>query len=252
MIGKRYEYDAMAQCERNLWWYRCLHELTVQKILKYSRVKDPVILDAGCGTGGLIQHLKKNGFTKLRGFDLSSDAIEYAKNTGADVQILDILKTDLAYPANSFDVVICNDIFTVLPKGKDREAMEKLVSVLKPGGILIINLAALSSFAGIHDVAVSMTKRYTKKCIHQLVQNLVSIKEIIYWPFLLSPLILGIRSFQRLKLFLNKRTKITSDVKPVTPLLNTVFYTITKFENKVPVPKLLGSSIITVMEKPAA
>ena len=251
MIGNRYEYDAMAECERTLWWYRCLHELTVQKILKYSPVKDPAILDAGCGTGGLIQHLQKNGFTKIQGFDLSSDAIEYARNTRADVQLLNILETDIVYPANSFDVVICNDIFTVLQKGKDRQAMEKLVSVLKPGGILIINLAALPLFAGIHDIAVKMTRRYTKKCIHELVENLVEIKELTYWPFLLSPIILGIRSFQRLRLFLNKRIEIRSDVRPVTPLLNTFFHSITKFENKVPLPKLLGSSIIGVMEKPA-
>jgi SAM-dependent methyltransferase len=250
MIGNRFEYDAMAQCERDLWWFKCLHELTVQKILKYSPVMDPVILDAGCGTGGLIQHLKKEGFTKIRGFDLSPDAIEYARKASAEVQLLDILKTDVAFPENSFDVVICNDIFTVLQPGKDREAMEKLVSVLKPGGILIINLAALPSFAGIHDIAVKMTKRYTRACIDELVQNLVIVKEITFWPFLLSPVILGIRSYQRLKLFFNKQTRIKSDVRPVSPILNNIFYKITKLENKTQLSKPLGSSIFVVMEKP--
>ena len=250
MIGNRYEYDAMARCERNLWWYKCLHELTVQKLLKYSTVREPLILDAGCGTGGLIQHLKKKGFTKIRGFDLSADAIEHASKTSTDVQLLDILQTDTAFSKNSFDVIICTDIFTVLPQGKDKEAIKKLVSVLKPGGILLINLAALSVFAGIHDIAVKMTKRYNKACIHELVHNLASVKELTYWPFLLSPVILGVRSFQRLKLFLNKRTEIKSDVRPVAPYLNTLFYSITKFENNIQLPKPLGSSIFMVLEKP--
>jgi SAM-dependent methyltransferase len=240
----------MAQCERNLWWFKCLHELTVQKILKYSTVRNPIILDAGCGTGGLIQHLQKEGFTKIRGFDLSPDAIAHARKASADVQLLNVLETDVAFPESSFDVVICNDIFTVLQPGKDREAMEKLVSVLKPGGIIIINLAALPSFAGIHDIAVNMTKRYTRACIDELVHNLVTVKEITFWPFLLSPLILGIRSYQRLKLLLNKRTPIKSDVRPVTPILNNIFYAITKLENKVQLSKPLGSSIFVVLEKP--
>lgn len=240
----------MAQCERDLWWFRCLHEFTARKIAQYSPVKDPRILDAGCGTGGLIQHLKKKGFNKITGFDLSDDAIEHARKSSPDVQLLDVLHVDNAFSKNTFDVVVCNDIFTVLEHGKDREAIEKLVTVLKPGGILIINLAALASFAGIHDIAVSMTKRYTKACIHKLVRDLVSIKELTFWPFLLSPLILGIRSYQRVKLFFNKKIQIKSDVRPIAPFLNTLFYKVTMLESKVLLSKPIGSSIFVVMEKP--
>lgn len=250
MIGNRSEYDAMAHCERDLWWFKCLHELTIQKIHKYSLVKDPAILDAGCGTGGLIQQLKRNGLTRISGFDLSPDAIHYAKKSWPAVQLLDVLQTDTAFPKNTFDVVVCNDIFTILPEGKDREALEKLVFVLKPGGILIINLAALPFFAGIHDIAVGMTKRYTRAGVYRLVQNLVSVKEIVFWPFVLSPLIFGIRSFQRLKFYLGKRANIKSDVKSIPSYLNRFFYLITRFENKIFHSKPWGSSIFIVMEKP--
>jgi SAM-dependent methyltransferase len=250
MIGNRYEYDAMAHCERDLWWFKCLHELTIQKIYKYSRVKEPAILDAGCGTGGLIEQLKQQGFTNISGFDLSPDAIEYAKRSWPNVQILDILQTDTVFAKNSFDIVVCNDIFTVLPIGKDREALEKLVAVLKPGGILIINLAALKSFAGTHDIAVSMTKRYSKADIYKLAQNLVTIKETVFWPFLLSPLIFSIRSLQRLKLSLGKKDNLKSDVKRIPSYLNRFFYSITRLERKIPFSTPWGSSIFLVMEKP--
>lgn len=250
MIGNRYEYDAMAHCERDLWWYKCLHNLTIRTIKKYSQANDPAILDAGCGTGGLIEQLKQHGYTNIAGFDLSPDAVEYAQKSWPNVQMLDILQTDKAYPQNSFDIVVCNDIFTVLPDGKDRQALEKLVAVLKPGGILIINLAALRSFAGSHDVAVSMTRRYTKASVRQLVSDLVTIKETIFWPFLLSPLIFGIRSFQRLKLSLGKKDNLRSDVRPISSLLNRLFYSITSFERRLPFSKPWGSSIFVVMQKP--
>jgi SAM-dependent methyltransferase len=250
MIGNRYEYDAMARCERDLWWYKNLHELTIRTIKKYSQAADPAILDAGCGTGGLIEKLKQEGYTNIKGFDLSPDAVEYSRKSWPHVQMLDILQTDKAFPPNSFDVVVCNDIFTVLPDGKDVQALEKLVGVLKPGGILIINLAALKSFAGSHDVAVSMTRRYAKKSVQQLVSNLVTIKETIFWPFLLSPLIFGIRSFQRLKLSIGKKENLKSDVRPIPSMLNRLFHSVTGFERRLPFAKPWGSSLFVVMQKP--
>lgn len=250
MIGNRYEYDAMAHCERDLWWFRCLHKLTISTIKKYSSISAPSILDAGCGTGGLIEQLKQQGYTNISGFDLSPDAVEYARKTWPHVQILDILQANTVFPKNSFDIVVCNDIFTVLPDGKDREALEKLVAVLKPGGILIMNVAALKSFAGSHDVAVDMTRRYSKVSFYKLASGLVTIKETIFWPFLLSPLIFGIRSFQRVKLSLGKKDNLKSDVKPIPSLLNRFFYSITSFERKIPFSKPWGSSLFVVMQKP--
>ena len=41
--------------------------------------KDSYILDFGCATGGLINELKKNGYTNVKGTDPSFWAIEYGK-----------------------------------------------------------------------------------------------------------------------------------------------------------------------------
>lgn len=250
MIGNRYEYDAMAWCERDLWWFRCLHELTTEKIRKYSLKSNPAILDAGCGTGGFLQHLKVNGFTNVTGFDLSPDAINHAQAVDPNVIQLDLLETDKVFNANTFDVVVCNDIFTVLPPGKDRVALQKLMYVLKPGGILIMNLAALSAFAGIHDLAVDMTMRYNKKSIRKLAESNSVVKEFVYWPFALSPFIFAVRSLQRLKLFFNPRTSLVSDVKRIPKALNTLFYSVTKVEISATFPKPWGSSLMVVLEKP--
>lgn len=249
MIGNRYEYEAMARCERDLWWFRYLHDLTVYAIKKYG-VSQPAILDAGCGTGGLIEQLRQQGYNNIAAFDLSPDAVEFARKTSPQVQLLDILEADTAFAEKTFDVIVCNDIFTVLPDGKDREAMEKLVSILKPGGILIMNLAALKAFAGSHDRAVSMTRRYNKTSVYKLAEGLAIIKETIFWPFLLSPLIFGIRSFQRLKIAAGKATALKSDVKPIPTFFNQAFYSITRLEQKLPFAKPWASSIFSIMQKP--
>jgi SAM-dependent methyltransferase len=91
MIGKQYEYDAMARCEKELWWYKSLHDRTLRTIERVAG-KGAKILDAGCGTGGMLTRLRNHGYTNLDGFDLSPDAIKHSRENGfQNVQLLSIL-----------------------------------------------------------------------------------------------------------------------------------------------------------------
>jgi SAM-dependent methyltransferase len=250
MIGKQYEYAAMAKCEKELWWYKCLHELTLKKINRIAG-KNAIILDAGCGTGGMLAQLTRQGFMNTSGFDLSTDAIDYTvRNGSSNVRLLNILDCDRAYSLNSFDVIICHDILCLLNDGEDKVAFEKLVSLLKPGGSLIINLPAGRFFRGTHDHAVGIKKRYSKKKVRQLAENQsVKINEVYRWPFILSPLIFLLRLFQRGKLLFVGEKEYKSDVSLPHPILNKLFYSLTSFENRVIGSKLWGSSIfVTVMK----
>ncbi len=250
MIGKQYEYDAMAKCEKELWWYRCLHELTLKKIKESSISSDSEILDAGCGTGGLLAFLKGHGYKQVRGFDLSTDAIDHTKKySGLDVQLLDILQCDMVYRKNFFDVIICNDILCLLKGKDDKIAFDKLVSLLKPGGLLLMNLPAGQLFKGTHDVTLNVLRRYSKSQVQNLFGRSAIIKECIYWPFLLSPLIFIFRSSQRLKLAFTKNRDFSSDVKLPLHFLNRLFYKIISWENKNLQRKPWGSSIFIVAQK---
>jgi SAM-dependent methyltransferase len=250
MIGKQYEYAAMAKCEKELWWYKCLHDLTLKKINRIAG-KNAIILDAGCGTGGMLAHLTKHGFMNTSGFDLSTDAIHYTVSKGtSNVQLLNILDCDSAYPFNSFDVIICNDILCLLNDGEDKVAFKKLVSLLKPGGSLIMNLPAGKFFEGTHDHAVGIKKRYSKKKIRQLAEDqLVKINEMYRWPFILSPLVFLLRLSQRGKLLFFREKEYKSDVRLPHPILNNLFYGLTSFENRVIGSKLWGSSILVTVMK---
>jgi len=226
MIGKDYEYNAMANSERTLWWYRCLHKLTLRQIKKFSTSREPVILDAGCGTGGLISFLQNNGYTGIEGFDFSSYAVEYTNRTyGLKTKVLSILELSAGTTDHPvFDVIISNDVLSVLPPGSDEEAISRMLALLRPGGILIINLAALRAFYGMHDVALDVVKRYSKKEMQRLVGDKAIVRKMLYWPFLLSPLIFSLRWFQRMQLRFNKKKSFVSDVKNPPAVLNGLFY----------------------------
>lgn len=251
MIGKRHEYAVMAKYEEKLWWYRCLHDLTLQKIRELSFPADARILDAGCGTGGMMMHLRQNGYFNISGFDFSPDAIEFSgKHAGLNVQLLDILHSDKAYEPNSFDVIISNDILCLLQNNDDKAAFNKLVSILRPGGVLLMNLPAGKFFAGTHDIAVGITKRYSQKQLITLAGNAVKIRQMLYWPFLLSPLIMLMRIFQKIRWTLNKDMLVLSDVKMPASFLNRLFYRLTSWENSFTKTKPWGSSVFIVMQKP--
>ena len=248
MIGKQYEYDAMAKCEKELWWYRCLHDLTLKTINQVAG-KHATILDAGCGTGGMLSHLQSQGFTNLAGFDLSSDAIKYCNEKGfLNVQLLDILECDTAYSLNSFDVIISHDILCLLNKGDDKLAFGKLISLLKPGGVLVMNLPAGRFFKGTHDIAVGIQKRYSKKSIKDLALAAnVEIKEH-YWPAILSPLIFSVRLFQRGKLLFGRKKQYKSDVSLPPAILNNLFYKLTGIENSIGLTAWGSSIFVTVIK----
>jgi SAM-dependent methyltransferase len=250
MIGKPYEYEAMATCEKDLWWYKCLHDNTLQAIQRHRVSPDKMILDAGCGTGGLLKKLISKGYKNLHGFDLSEDALQFASaSTGLDLKLYDIQQAAAYYEPNTFDVIVSHDIVCLLPEGKDVIAIDQLFRILKPGGLLIINLPALNAFRGTHDLAVGITKRYNRSKVQNLVAPHGKIESIIYWPFILSLPVYLTRLWQRTTMTSKKDQSFVSDVKMPAKVLNQLFYKISHLESAVFKNKPWGSSLFTVIKK---
>jgi SAM-dependent methyltransferase len=227
-----------------------LHALTIREIKANTIVDQLCILDAGCGTGGLLWRMKESGYADLAGFDISAYAAEMAQQrNGIEVRVLDILMLDGAYPPNSFDVIISHDIVSMLKPGLDTQAVKTLVQLLKPGGVLLMNLPALKAFKGEHDIAVGTQQRYSIESVKKMLPGKAVIARIIYWPFLLSPLIFIARLLQTIKWLFKKDNSAVSDVKMPPAFINQFFYTVTMQENRLLAAKPWGSSLFVVIKK---
>jgi glycosyltransferase involved in cell wall biosynthesis len=102
--------------------------------LKLLGEKRGKILDAGCGTGVLLNHLSKAGID-AEGVDISETAIERARNAGLHASRLDIEKEEIV---GNFDAVFCLEVLE--HTRNPLSVLKKLLHHLRRDGILIVSL----------------------------------------------------------------------------------------------------------------
>ncbi len=252
MIGKYDEYERMFKAERRLWWYRILHQKVTERIRKhFPNRTDVSILDAGCGTGGLLMHLRDSGFKQIEGFDFSQDGVAFSKSRGLDITHHDLTKIAQYRPDKTFDVIVCDDVFTYFSDEVIAEILKGIRAKLKPGGVFITNNNAHEAFAGTHDILVGGQKRFVKEDMARLGQMAgLKVTYATYWSFFLSPLIMTVRAWQRFQL---RRGKIdlsqeSSDVAVPPNFVNEPLYWLVKLEEKMLGRGPFGSSVFVTMQ----
>ena len=250
----RREYEAMRDTEDSLWWYRILNKLCLTAIQKRFPDRAPgdlEILDAGCGTGGLMRYLIARGFTKIRGFDLSDVAVELATESGLDVVKLDLREGPTRYRDTRFDVVISNEVLYYLGADERGPTLAGYRSLLAPGGQMIMNLAAGMKYQGTHDVAVGISDRVEPRQFRSVIESAgFQIQKEKRWPLFLAPAIYLTRAMQRRRLAAGlKPEEVESDVKPMHPIPNGVFYALARLSTLWPWPSA-GSSVFYVLDEP--
>ncbi|MEI7633614.1 MAG: class I SAM-dependent methyltransferase [bacterium] len=251
MLDRRDEYEKMAAAEPRLWWYRALHAMVIRKLRQYGAAPSDLIVDAGCGTGGLMMRLREAGFSNVSGFDLSPYAVEFCQFRNIGIASENVLNCARLYPPASAQALICNDILYFLGPAQQRTALDQFARILAPGGVALINLPALKAFAGTHDLAVGISHRFSKRGLQDMLEmSSFTLAEAVYWPFLLSPAIYAARCIQRLSLRLSPPpTRISSDVRMPPALINNVLFFIADTENKLLSRKPFGSSLFLVLRK---
>lgn len=111
-----------------------LKNLTVMNITPHD-----LILDAGCGSGLTACYLAKSHGCKIIGVDINPQMIEKARIRAEHEGVADLVEfkvadvSNLPFPKNHFDWVMCESITVFLDKGK---TYKEFYRVLKPEGQL--------------------------------------------------------------------------------------------------------------------
>src|ERR1700757_5038637 len=181
------EYGVMFRVEDTHWWYHALHRLIFQTLdSELPDWREKEILDAGCGTGSILKQL--GNAAKNVGVDLSPEAVSFCRRRGLNnVHQADICA--LPFANASFDAVICSSVLYHQWVKDPAVAVRELHRVLRPEGLLLLNVPALRFLHSAHDDAVMTAQRFTKSEIRQLLHdNGFAICRLTYWTTLLFPL----------------------------------------------------------------
>lgn len=241
------EYTRMYTLETSFWWYRVLHEL-VEAIIQKQKQKDEIhILDAGCGTGRMMEICQKYGH--VEGIDNSTYAVDYARKRGLEyVELGDLNEVQLK--PNSYDIIVSLDVLYHAAIKDDRAILEKFYASLKEGGLLIINLPAFEYLKRSHDIVVHTKKRYRKKAFEKELQEagFKSIHSSYRMPHLYFIILIT-------KLFQPKpRVQASgSDLKEIPRWLNKLLLNMGRVENRLichGIRMPVGSSLFVVAKKP--
>lgn len=246
---KKNEYYKMFEFENDYWWYRGLHELTRHHAAKCKPTKSNEelrIFDAGCGTGRMMELLHGCGI--VEGMDYSEEAISLCRKRGLrNAQKGDLNKWEP--PAETYDVIISNDVICVSAIEDDMAVVEKFHRALKRDGILILNLPAFNVLRRKHDIAVFSVRRYRKK------KTLGQLKEIGFVPVRASyrlPPLFFIMLIQKYLVDRLSRGDAESDLKVLPPFINSFLLWMHRLDNKIittGIPLPFGSSLYLVCKK---
>jgi len=200
------EYLKLAEVEDRMWYFRSLHA-HIRRELAPGLKPGAKVLDAGCGTGGLILRFQRcHPEWNYAGIDFMPIACELAQRrcgAGVDLRVASI--TELPFADASFDAVVSADV--VCQVVNPGAAAAEFFRVLKPGGVVIINVPAYMWMWSYHDDSCQTKHRYTRPEIAALLQGAgFSGARTTHWNALPFPLVWAKR-----KLFRTGRD--TSDVK---------------------------------------
>ncbi len=156
------DYKYLYELEENFWWFAGMRTIAGALLDQYCGAnRNRRILDAGCGTGGNLNWLRRYaGSGEIYGIDLSVEALQFSRENGPG-RLVRASVTDLPFDNSSFDLVTSFDVLVQLPTGgADVQAIREMYRVLRPGGIGFVRAAAFEWLRSGHDKALGTQKRY--------------------------------------------------------------------------------------------
>ena len=237
------------QAQATHFWFRGFRRFVVPALQQVAAGRrDLRLIDCGCGVGQNIALLEPYG--DAIGFDLMpGGASAAARASGRPIVRADVV--NIPFPSDAFDIATSFDVLQCVEA--DRSAIREMARIVRPGGAIVLTLAALDVLRGDHAEVWQEVRRYTPASARQLVEAAGLRAERVDFLFAsLFPLMLGVRTMQRLLRPIRGLRPDTDISVPSAPINAALTWLVHReaaaVSRRIPMP--IGSSLLVVARKP--
>jgi SAM-dependent methyltransferase len=238
--------EATARAERDHFWFRGFRRF-VEPLVAAAAANDWSldILDCGCGTGHNLTWLRRYG--RAYGIDLTWAGLQFARARGERLTAR-ASAAQLPFTSDRFDLVTSFDVLYALDDETERQAIAEMARVLKPGGRLVVNVAALDLLRGNHSILSDEVRRYSRGDLRRRLESGgFAVRRMTYTNLSILPLVAAVRLKQRLGGHQESREEISIPPAPLNAALTGVLALEAAAVRITNMP--LGSSLLALAQK---
>jgi SAM-dependent methyltransferase len=240
---------ATARAEARHFWFRGFRGFVGPFLRKAAGGRSGLrLIDCGCGTGANLALLETWG--RAVGFDRSEVGLLLGREAGrtrlarADV-------TAVPFGDGSFDVATSFDVLYSLEDRDERIAIAEMHRILKSGGALVVNVAAMETLRGDHSILSREVRRYSRGDLRaRLTAAGFVVERITYTNAALFVPLALVRAWQRsrgLRQEPEAQQEITVPAAPVNALLSVLLWMESLWLRAFDLP--FGSSLLCLARK---
>jgi ubiquinone/menaquinone biosynthesis C-methylase UbiE len=221
--NQRSYHQVLDRIERDHWWFVALRELVVDTVTM-RLPPGSCILDVGCSTGHVISEIPSE-YERI-GADISTCAIRLARSARPEIRFVEAPVEALPFEDGTFDCVLALDVLSDGGVKDEGVALREIRRVLRPGGLLLVQLPAYGWLKSDYDDFVATLRRYTARSVEDLLHREgFEMRHLTYRITALFPLAAARRMLAP--------SRTTKDLRVPNPTLNRILMGITRLENRI-------------------
>jgi ubiquinone/menaquinone biosynthesis C-methylase UbiE len=240
--------DATARAEREHFWFRGFRRFVAPLLARAAGGRtDLRILDCGCGTGNNLRMLRRYG--PATGIDLTFSGLACARRQGERL-VARASALTLPFSDDTFDLATSFDVIYAFDDDQAAKALREMRRVLRPGGHLVLNVAALPILRGNHSILGGEVQRYTRSSLGRHLRDAgFEVLRLTYTNAAILPIVAGVRFAQRLRQGGHRLSdgEMTVPAAPINLALSSLLAAESIALRVVDMP--LGSSLLTLAKK---